>query len=90
MKYIIDHDLHIHSHISLCSGDPNQTNERILQYAVDNGFKTVCLTDHFWDEAVPQLPESWYVGQGYDHIAQALPLPQTRTSEAGTPCWGYP
>ena len=76
MKYVIDHDLHIHSNISLCSGDPNQTNERILEYARENGFKTVCLTDHFWDESVFILPESWYKGQGYDHISAALPLPQ--------------
>lgn len=76
MKYVIDNDLHIHSHISLCSGDPNQTNERILQYAVENNLKTICLTDHFWDESVEILPESWYKGQGYDHIAAALPLPQ--------------
>ena len=76
MKFIIDHDLHIHSNISKCSGDPNQTPERILEYAVENGLKTVCITDHFWDEAVPILPESWYHGQGLAHISAALPLPE--------------
>lgn len=77
MKYQIDHDLHIHSNISLCSGDPAQTPKRILQYAVENGLHTVCLTDHFWDEAVPDLPSSWYKGQGISHISAALPLPKT-------------
>lgn len=76
MRYTIDHDLHIHSNISLCSGDPEQTPERILQYALLNEMHTVCLTDHFWDEAVPQLPESWYLGQGLSHISAALPLPK--------------
>lgn len=76
MRYKIDHDLHIHSNISLCSGDPAQTPERILQYALANGMHTVCLTDHFWDEAVPQLPTSWYKGQGVSHISAALPLPE--------------
>lgn len=76
MRYAIDHDLHIHSHISLCSGDPAQTPERILRYALENGMHTVCLTDHFWDEAVPDLPSSWYKGQGLDHISAALPLPK--------------
>ena len=36
MKFIIDHDLHIHSHLSLCSHDDAQTPARILEYAKDN------------------------------------------------------
>ena len=31
MRYIFDNDLHIHSKISLCSGVPEQTAERMLQ-----------------------------------------------------------
>ncbi len=76
MRYIIDNDLHIHSKISTCSRDPEQTNERILQYAVDNGLKTICLTDHFWDSDV-EGADIWYKPQNYEHIAQAKPLPQT-------------
>lgn len=75
MKYIVDNDLHIHSKISLCSNDPEQTNERILQYAKDNGIKTLCLTDHFWDETV-EGASPWYARQNFEHISQALPLPQ--------------
>ena len=52
MRFTYDHDLHIHSRISPCGGDPNQTPERILQYAVDNGLKTICVTDHYWDGTV--------------------------------------
>lgn len=33
MRYIYNHDLHIHSQLSLCSSDPEQNNERIVQYA---------------------------------------------------------
>ena len=77
MKFQIDHDLHIHSNISKCSGDPAQTPERILAYAKENGLHTICITDHFWDEAVTILPESWYHGQGLAHISAALPLPRT-------------
>jgi len=75
MKYIVDNDLHIHSHISLCSKDAEQTNERILRYAKENGLKTICLTDHFWDEKV-EGASAWYSKQDYQHIAAALPLPQ--------------
>ena len=76
MKFAIDHDLHIHSFLSRCSRDPQQTNERILQYAVERGLHTICLTNHFWDETVDGIPK-WYQEQGYAHISKALPLPQT-------------
>ncbi len=75
MKYVIDHDYHIHSRLSSCSGIPEQTPERILQYAKENGFKQICLTDHFWDEDVPGASD-WYKPQNYAHIVQSLPLPQ--------------
>ena len=72
---IVDNDLHIHSQLSRCSRDPEQTAAAILQYAKDNGLKTICLTDHFWDEALP-CPSNWYAAQNYQHILQAKPLPQ--------------
>lgn len=78
MRYVYDHDLHIHSKISLCSNDPNQTSKRILKYAVDNGLKTVCLTDHFWDENVSGAENfEFYAKQNFEHINAANPLPQT-------------
>lgn len=75
MKYVIDNDLHIHSKLSSCSNDPEQNCERILQYAKENGLKTVCVTDHFWDETVKGASQ-WYSAQNYRHIASAKPLPQ--------------
>ena len=75
MRFTIDHDLHIHSGLSACSNDLNQTKERILQYALDNGLKTVCVTDHFWDEKVAGSSK-WYASQNFDHISKILPLPQ--------------
>lgn len=79
MRYLVDHDLHIHSFGSMCSKDPEQTPERILQYAADEGFTTICLTDHFWDEMVPMLKGGWgpdfYTSQNYPHICENLPLP---------------
>lgn len=75
MKFTFDHDLHIHSFISSCSKDPEQTTENILKYAVKNNLKTICLTDHFWDENIEGASE-WYKKQGFAHIAEARPLPQ--------------
>lgn len=77
MKYTIDHDIHIHSVISDCSSDPEQTNERILQYAKENGLKQICLTDHFWDSNVEGASD-WYKPQNFERVAKALPLPQDR------------
>ena len=77
-KFLIDHDLHIHSQLSLCSHDPLQTPERILRYAQENGLKNICLTDHFWDEKVPGASSfDFYARQDFAHVTQALPLPQS-------------
>lgn len=76
MRYIVDNDLHIHSVLSSCSNDPEQSKERILQYAIDNGLKTICITDHFWDDAI-EGASKWYAPQNYEHILRSKPLPQT-------------
>ena len=76
MKYIIDNDLHIHSYLSSCSADPQQNPETILRYALENGLKTICLTDHFWDDLVPGASK-WYAPQDFAHVCQAKPLPQS-------------
>ena len=76
MRCVWDNDLHIHSKISVCSNLPEQSTERILSYAVENGLKTICLTDHFWDDAVAGASD-WYKPQNFEHISAAKPLPQT-------------
>ena len=75
MKYVIDHDYHIHSQISQCSSDPEQTPENILAYAREKGLKRIILTDHFWDENVPGA-SSWYdTYHRFSRISTARPLP---------------
>lgn len=73
MRYILDHDLHIHSRLSPCSNDPEQNPEAILARGVKSGLRHIVLTDHFWDEDVPCAAHTW---AGYEHIKQSLPLPQ--------------
>lgn len=75
MKYVLDHDYHIHSMISQCSGDPEQTAERILKYAKERGFKSIALTDHFWDENVPGASNWYRTYHKFSDISAALPLP---------------
>ncbi len=83
MKYIIDHDLHIHSKVSFCSRSPEQTPERILQYGLENGYKKICITDHFWDKDAPlNVPhDRGYKVQTSEYIQQSLPLPQAEGIE---------
>lgn len=75
MKFQIDHDLHIHSFLSPCSRNPEQTPENILRFAKEKGLHTICLTDHFWDQGVPDCPPD-YTSLGLSCIETALPLPQ--------------
>lgn len=80
MKYVFDHDYHIHSWISDCSRDPEQTPERILRYAQENGLHEICLTDHHWDEDVPGAMD-WYKIQNTAWINRAKPLPQAKGTD---------
>ncbi|MBQ9117513.1 MAG: hypothetical protein IJY04_10875 [Clostridia bacterium] len=80
MKYTVDHDYHIHSELSSCSRNPEQTPRAILDYAVRNGYKRIVLTDHYWDKAVDGA-SNWYNPQDFDHISAALPLPQAEGVE---------
>ncbi len=75
MKYVWDNDLHIHSVLSLCSSDPEQTVERILEYARENNLKNIVVTDHFWDEKIP-CESGWYREQNYERVSRSLPLPK--------------
>lgn len=74
MRYIFDNDLHLHSYISACSSDPEQTTELILEYAKKNSLKKVCLTDHYWDSAV-EGPSDWYKPQNFERVIKSKPLP---------------
>ena len=82
MKFVIDHDYHIHSKLSLCSDDPGQTTARILSYGVENGLRRLCLTDHYWDENVSGMEEFFfYRDQNTEWVRRALPLPQSEKCE---------
>ena len=75
MKFTVDHDYHIHSQLSSCSRHPEQTAERILRYAKENGLSRIVITDHYWDSTVPGASK-WYEPQNFEHISRWLPLPQ--------------
>ena len=74
-KYIIDHDLHIHSSLSSCCKEAEMTPSRIAETAIELGHKEICLTDHFWDSNVYGA-SNWYKVQDYKHVTKAFPLPK--------------
>ena len=76
MKYKIDHDYHIHSSLSSCSRDPEQSTENILRYAKENGLSRICVTNHYWDSSVDGAT-GWYKPQSFEHLSKDLPLPKS-------------
>ena len=80
MRYIADHDFHIHSTSSPCCHDENQTPKNILKYALENGLNKICLTNHLWDEDV-YSPAQWHERQRFCCLEEVLPLPQAEGIE---------
>lgn len=68
---MIRQDLHIHTRLSLCSGDPLQTPANIVGKARELRLDQICLTDHLWDGSVPGASE-WYGRQDLEHIRESL------------------
>ena len=83
MKFRIDHDMHMHSKLSICSTDPNQVPNELLRFAEEQGLSTICLTDHHWDEAVPTSypkPDYWYSLQNWAKVSSWGKLPQGKNT----------
>lgn len=76
MDFVIDQDYHIHTKRSFCSKDPLQTTENVLKAAESDGFRDICITDHFWDERVKGI-EGLSLEQNYKNISKNLPLPKS-------------
>ncbi|MBR2042850.1 MAG: hypothetical protein IJ946_00765 [Clostridia bacterium] len=77
MKYVIDHDYHIHSYLTPCAGHPPEQNcENILAYGKRMGMKDLVITDHFWDaQNVVTTEKNWFRRYGYSYIKEILPFP---------------
>lgn len=91
MKFIIDHDYHIHTNLSPCANDPLQTPENILRHAEEHGLKHICLADHFWDALVPTTCgrlSGTYRDNDYARNSSVLPLPQGKNTVFHYGCEG--
>ncbi len=87
MKYKINHDIHIHSKLSICSCDESQDKFAILDYAEKSDYDYICITDHCWSSDIPCHLDffnnnlGWHklnrnVIQNIEHVSSIKPLPQ--------------
>ena len=80
MRYIIDHDLHIHTLLSRCAKHEENTVENIIACAKEINLKKIAFTDHFWDEEIKCDVPGGKVG--FDIIKKSRPLPKDKDIKA--------
>lgn len=75
----ITHDLHIHTHLSLCAPNKTGTVANYIESAKKQGLLKLGFTDHFWGgELMPALyhartksnPTRYYRVQNFEYISQ--------------------
>ena len=69
-KKYLTHDIHTHTHLSLCCSEPGIA-DTYIEDAENRGLKIFGFSDHFWDENV-SLPGNshFYTVQNFEHIMQ--------------------
>jgi len=71
-NYQIDHNFHIHTHLSICSNDPEQEIDNIAKKCIELGYKDICITDHMFDDSFDHNIK-FYKNQNFKHILIDLP-----------------
>lgn len=81
---IINHDFHIHTHLSLCA-DKSATAEAYAKIFKDIGLKKAGFADHFWDDTYENShaffekqvsqhdPARFYIPQNYEYLCKLKP-----------------
>ena len=70
---LINHDMHVHTLLSVCSSDIKNIPENILKRAAEVGLKTIGFADHMWDSSI-RGASSWYAPQDVNHVMQIKDL----------------
>ena len=65
---ILDHDFHVHTHLSYCA-EKSATIANYIQNAKRLGLKKIGISDHVWDEAW-KAESDFYRGQNLAHISK--------------------
>ena len=66
---ILSHDIHVHTFLSACSGDPEAVPDGMLASAARHGLETIGFADHLWDAEVAGSSD-WYRPQDLAHTSQ--------------------
>ena len=66
---MIPYDIHVHTRLSTCSGDPNSTIPNFVKLLKGTSIKTVGISEHMWDSDIPGASE-WYKPQNFEHICR--------------------
>ena len=66
----IEHDIHIHTTLSLCAHDGTAKLDAYLELAKKQGIKKLGFADHMWDAAIPGASEGFYKPQDFAHVSQ--------------------
>ncbi len=63
----INHDIHVHTQLSSCCQDPEQTPANILAKVAALGLRTLGFADHLWVRDLPGA-SNWYRPQNETHV----------------------
>lgn len=60
------HDIHVHTHLSLCSDDETATVENYLTRAKELGIEVLGISDHMWDSKNIPIKNQFYFPQSFE------------------------
>lgn len=70
----VTHDIHVHTSLSLCSGDSGQTPKIVLETYEKMGIKLIGFANHMWENKKFDKLTNFYNVQNYDYIMQIKDL----------------
>ncbi len=68
---MVSYDIHVHTRLSACSGDPQSTIPNYIKLLQGTSIRTLGISDHMWDSDISGASE-WYQPQNFDHIRQVI------------------
>lgn len=97
----ICHDIHCHTHLSVC-GQDSATIAYYVESARRNGLKKIGIADHMWDKKIPFADSlrcslasgggdavvNWYIAQNIEHCREILPELAAAEHEGVEFCFG--
>jgi histidinol phosphatase-like PHP family hydrolase len=64
-----NHDVHMHTSLSLCAKEKSLLLEGITEKAKPNSLGLPGFSDHIWDKTITGGDDAFYVAQGNEHVS---------------------